>query len=295
MASTVTFGTFPGMKLPFILAKRFVAGEALTEAVPKVRELNRMGIAASLDLLGENVTDRFTADATLIEYVNLLNEIRQQGLESNISIKITMMGLDIDRSYAKDNLFRLLDVARANQQFVRIDMEGSSYTQATIDLLKEAHAVYTGHVGTVIQAYLKRSVTDIRDLSELGADIRLCKGAYKEKPDIAHTTMGEIRQSYQRLAKILLEKTRFPRFATHDDQLINWVKTYTSQQNIRPDRFEFQMLYGLRQKTCEALVQDRYKVRVYVPYGTMWFPYFSRRLRERKENVFFVLAAMFRK
>jgi proline dehydrogenase len=283
------------MKLPFILAKRFVAGEALIDAVPKVRELNRLGIAASLDLLGENVTDRVTADATLIEYVNLLNEISHQGLDSNISIKITMMGLDIDRSYAKDNLFQLLEVAKTNRQFVRIDMEGSPYTQATIDLLKEAHSAYPGHVGTVIQAYLKRSVSDIRELSDLGADIRLCKGAYKESPDIAHTSMSEIRQSYQRLAKVLLEKTRFPRFATHDDQLITWLKAYTSEHYIRPDRFEFQMLYGLRQKTCEALVEERYKVRVYVPYGTMWFPYFSRRLRERKENVFFVVAAMFRK
>lgn len=267
----------------------------MIDAVPKVRELNRLGIAASLDLLGENVTDRVTADATLIEYVNLLNEISHQGLDSNISIKITMMGLDIDRSYAKDNLFQLLEVAKTNRQFVRIDMEGSPYTQATIDLLKEAHSAYPGHVGTVIQAYLKRSVSDIRELSDLGADIRLCKGAYKESPDIAHTSMSEIRQSYQRLAKVLLEKTRFPRFATHDDQLIKWLKAYTSELYIRPDRFEFQMLYGLRQKTCEALVEERYKVRVYVPYGTMWFPYFSRRLRERKENVFFVVAAMFRK
>jgi proline dehydrogenase len=283
------------MKLPFILAKRFVAGEALADAVPKVRELNRRGIAASLDLLGENVKDRATADATLVEYVNLLNEIKHQGLDSNISIKITMMGLDIDRTYAKDNLFRLLEVAKENHQFVRIDMEGSPYTQTTIDLLKDAHLAYPGHVGTVIQAYLKRSVADIRDLSDLGADIRLCKGAYKESSDIAHTAMSDIRQSYQRLAKILLEKTPFPRFATHDDQLINWLKEYASEQNIRPKRFEFQMLYGLRQKTCEALVEDRYKVRVYVPYGTMWFPYFSRRLRERKENVFFVVAAMFRR
>lgn len=283
------------MNLPFFLAKRFVAGEVLADAVPKVRALNEQGIAVSLDLLGENVTDRATSDATLREYIHLLNEIKREGLDSNISIKLTMMGLDIDRAYAKANLFALLDVAKANGQFVRIDMEGSPYTQATIDLLKEAHAAYPGHVGTVIQAYLRRTDADIAELAGLGADIRLCKGAYKEPATIAYPSMEKIRESYQRNAKVLLEKTAYPRFATHDDRLIDWVKAYTAEQKIGKDRFEFQMLYGLRQSTCEALVRDGYKVRVYVPYGTMWFPYFSRRLRERKENVFFVLTAMFRK
>lgn len=283
------------MKLPFFLAKRFVAGEVLADAVPKVRALNDRGIAVSLDLLGENVTDRATSDATLQEYILLLNEIRKQTLDSNISIKLTMMGLDIDRTYARDNLFALLDVAKANGQFVRIDMEGSPYTQLTVDLLKEAHAAYPGHVGTVIQAYLRRTDADIQELAEVGADIRLCKGAYKEPATIAFPSMDKIRESYMRNAKVLLAKTSYPRFATHDDILIDQVKAYAAENRIPKDRFEFQMLYGLRQSTCEALVADGYNVRVYVPYGTMWFPYFSRRLRERKENVFFVLGAMFRK
>jgi proline dehydrogenase len=283
------------MKFPFFLAKRFVAGEVLADAIPKVQSLNAKGIRVSLDLLGENVKDRKTADATLDEYIVLLNTIKDQGIDSNISIKLTMMGLDIDLAYAKDNLFALLDVAKTNGQFVRIDMEGSPYTQLTIDMLKTAHESYPGHVGTVIQAYLKRTDADIATLAALGADIRLCKGAYKEPAGIAYQSMDDIRSSYMRNAKVLLEKTAYPRFASHDDQLINALKSYTSEQNIPKDRFEFQMLYGLRQSTCEQLVNDGYNVRVYVPYGTMWVPYFSRRLRERKENVFFVLGAMFQK
>lgn len=283
------------MNLPFFLAKRFVAGEVLADAIPKVQTLNAKGIKVSLDLLGENVTDRKTADATLSEYIVLLNTIKDKGIDSNISIKLTMMGLDIDLPYAKDNLFALLDVAKTNGQFVRIDMEGSPYTQVTIDMLKEAHASYPGHVGTVIQAYLKRTDADIAALADLGADIRLCKGAYKEPAGIAFQSMDDIRSSYMRNAKVLLEKTRYPRFATHDDLLIRALKAHTTEQGITKDRFEFQMLYGLRQSTCEQMVADGHNVRVYVPYGTMWFPYFSRRLRERKENVFFVIGAMFQK
>jgi len=283
------------MKFPFFLAKRFVAGEVLADAIPKVQSLNAKGIRVSLDLLGENVKDRKTADATLEEYIILLNTIKDQGIDSNISIKLTMMGLDIDLAYAKDNLFALLDVAKTNGQFVRIDMEGSPYTQLTIDMLKTAHESYPGHVGTVIQAYLKRTDADIATLAALGADIRLCKGAYKEPAGIAYQSMDDIRSSYLRNAKVLLAKTTYPRFASHDDQLINALKSYTTEQGIAKDRFEFQMLYGLRQSTCEQMVNDGYNVRVYVPYGTMWVPYFSRRLRERKENVFFVLGAMFQK
>ncbi len=282
------------MRLPFILAKRFVAGEVLTDAIPKVRALNAKGIKVSLDLLGENVRDRKTADATLREYLLLLDAIKTEGLDSNISIKLTMMGLDIDREYAKANLFTLLDRAKANGQFVRIDMEGSDYTQVTIDLLKEAHAAYRGHVGTVIQAMLHRTDADIAELADLGADIRLCKGAYKEPADKAHQDMDAIRASYKRNAAVLLAKTGYPRMATHDDRLIDWVKAYTAENGIQKERFEFQMLYGLRQATCEALAKDGYNVRVYVPYGTMWFPYFSRRLRERKENIWFVFSTMFR-
>lgn len=283
------------MKLPFALAKRFVAGEDFVSATPKVSELNALNIKVTLDLLGENVRDRKQADSNLTHYIELLEGIHETGLESSISIKLTMLGLDIDNTYCRDNLFTLLDVARRQHQFVRIDMEGSDYTQSTIDLFRDAHAEYgRSHVGIVIQAYLHRSEQDITDLAALGADVRLCKGAYSEPARLAIQQMPDIREAYKKYAAQLLEHTAFPRMATHDDELINWIKEYTAQKNIPKERFEFQMLYGLRLNTCTELVAEGYPVRVYVPYGTEWLPYFSRRLRERKENIWFVLSTMFK-
>jgi len=283
------------MKLPFALAKRFVAGETLEQAIPKVEDLNRKDIKLTLDLLGENVDDRKTADQTVENYIQLLRGIREHGLDSTISIKLTMLGLDIDRDYCRDNLFKLLDVAREKDQFVRIDMEGSDYTQLTIDLFKDAFKHYGKHVGIVIQAYLHRSKEDVPELAAMGADVRLCKGAYSEPERIALQNMPAIRDAYKEYAKILLDKTTYPRIATHDDELINWTKDYTSEKGIGKARFEFQMLYGLRQGTMEELTASGYNTRIYVPYGTMWFPYFKRRLTERKENIWFVLNTMFKK
>lgn len=283
------------MKLPFVLAKRFVAGEDLEQAIPKVEALNNKNIKVTLDLLGENVKDRKTTDNTVKEYIDLLRDIEKAGLDSTISIKLTMLGLDIDYDYCKENLYSLLDVAREEGQFVRIDMEGSDYTQLTINLFKEAFKKYGKHVGIVIQAYLHRSKTDIPELAEMGADIRLCKGAYKEPERIAIQDMPAIREAFKEYAKILLQQTAYPRIATHDDELIEWVKDYTAKNNIGKPRFEFQMLYGLREETMEELTGDGYNTRIYVPYGTMWFPYFKRRLFERKENVWFILSTMFKK
>lgn len=281
------------MKLPFAFAKRFVAGEDFVSATPKVSELNALNIKVTLDLLGENVRDRKQADSNLTHYIELLEGIHETGLKSSISIKLTMLGLDIDNTYCRDNLFTLLDVARRQNQFVRIDMEGSDYTQTTIDLFRDAHAEYgRSHVGIVIQAYLHRSEQDITDLAALGADVRLCKGAYSEPARLAIQQMPDIREAFKKYAAHLLEHTAFPRMATHDDELINWIKEYTAEKNIPKERFEFQMLYGLRLNTCSELVTEGYPVRVYVPYGTEWLPYFSRRLRERKENIWFVLSTM---
>ncbi|MFN2374887.1 MAG: proline dehydrogenase family protein [Cyclonatronaceae bacterium] len=283
------------MKLPFALAKRFVAGEDFVSATPKVSELNALNIKVTLDLLGENVRDRKQADSNLTHYIDLLEGIHETGLESSISIKLTMLGLDIDNAYCRDNLFTLMDVARRQNQFVRIDMEGTDYTQSTIDLFRDAHAEYgRNHVGIVIQAYLRRSEQDIPNLAALGADIRLCKGAYSEPARIAIQQMPDIREAYKKFAAHLLEHTAFPRMATHDDELINWIKEHIVKQNIPKERLEFQMLYGLRLNTCTELVTEGYPVRVYVPYGTEWLPYFSRRLRERKENIWFVLSTMFK-
>lgn len=283
------------MKLPFFLARRFVAGESFEAAEPKVKEINAKDIRVTLDLLGENVTDRRMAESTVENYIDLLHDIKDSELDSTISIKLTMLGLDIDRSFCRKNLHRLLDVAREHDQFVRIDMEGSDYTQATIDLFKEAFREYGKHVGIVIQAYLHRSKEDIPELAEMGADIRLCKGAYKEPERIALQHMPAIREAFSEYAKILLEKTTYPRIATHDDELVNWVKSYSENNGIGKARFEFQMLYGLREETMVQLAREGYNTRIYVPFGTMWFPYFKRRLLERKENIWFVLKTMFKK
>lgn len=283
------------MKLPFILAKRFVAGESFTESITKAKELNRKDLKLTLDLLGENVDDRQTATDTVDSYIRLLEGIKEQGLISSISIKLTMMGLDIDHDFTRENLFRLLDVAKEQNQFVRIDMEGSDHTQVTLDIFKEAFEKYGKHVGTVIQSMLHRSRNDINELAEMGADIRLVKGAYSEPSKIALQNMPAIREAFKEQARVLLEKTAFPRFGTHDDELIEWIKSYAAENNIPKDRFEFQMLYGLREETMVQLSEEGYSARVYVPFGTDWFPYFKRRLMERKENVWFVLSTMFKK
>lgn len=282
------------MKLPFAMARRFVAAETFTETIPKIKTFNENNIKVTLDLLGENVREKSLADDTVDTYIQLIDDIQSAGLTSSISIKLTMIGLDIDESYCKENLFRLLDKAKEHGSFVRIDMEGSDYTQQTINIFKDAFQVYGNHVGIVIQAYLHRSKQDIPELAQLGADIRICKGAYKEPELIAIQKMPEIREAFKEYTKILLEKTTFPRIATHDDELINWVLNYTSENKIPKDRFEFQMLYGLRENTMQQFAADGYHVRVYVPYGTMWFPYFKRRLMERKENIWFVLNTMFK-
>jgi proline dehydrogenase len=283
------------MKLPFILAKRFVAGETFDEAIPKVEAINNKDIKITLDLLGENVRDKSTAQNTVKQYIQLLKDINTAGLNSTISIKLTMLGLDIDRDYCKENLFKLLEVARDEDQFVRIDMEGSDHTQDTIALFKEAHNEFGKHVGVVIQAYLHRSKEDIPELANMGADIRLCKGAYNEPAALALQSMDDIRKAYKRYTAILLEETSYPRIATHDDELINWTKRYAAENDIEKSGFEFQMLYGLRQETMEEMINHGYSARIYVPYGTMWFPYFKRRLTERKENIWFVLSTMFKK
>lgn len=283
------------MKLPFIFAKRFVAGESFTESVPKAKELNNKDLKLTLDLLGENVKDKKTATDTVDNYIKLLDGIEDHGLDSSISIKLTMMGLDIDEDFCRANLHRLLDVAQKHGQFVRIDMESSENTQVTIDIFKEAQEKYGKHVGTVIQSMLFRSKEDINDLAGMNADIRLVKGAYKESSKIALQNMPDIREAFKDQAKVLLSKTDFPRFGTHDDELVNWIKDYTSENDISKDRFEFQMLYGLREETMVQLTEEGYKTRIYVPFGTDWLPYFTRRLAERKENIWFVLSTMFKK
>lgn len=277
----------------FPLAKRFVSGHNIDEAVAAVRKLNEQGITATLDVLGENVTERKTAEAAVSNYLQTLDAIGQSNIRANISLKLTQMGLDIDPDFCHANLVRICEKASALSCFVRIDMEGSDYTQRTLDLFFDLFQRHK-NVGIVIQAYLHRSLKDIQQLIDLGARVRLCKGAYKEPASLALQKMPEIRENFKKLSESLLLKAGYPAIATHDDELIGWVKSFTASHGIGKEKFEFQMLYGVRPDTQRKLAAEGYNMRVYVPYGTHWLPYFYRRLRERKENVYFVLKNLFR-
>ena len=281
-------------QLLFLVAKRFVSGQTIQEAIPAVRHLNSVGILTTLDVLGENVSDRRAAEMAVSAYLETLDWIQREGLRSNVSLKLTQMGLDIDRDYCLDNVARICERAAAGKNFVRIDMEGSAYTERTLTFFYELFQKHR-NLGIVIQAYLHRSEQDIRKLIELGARVRLCKGAYKEPPSLAVQTMAAVRQNFMSLASLLLKQGIHPAIATHDEVLLSWTKNYVTRHQLPKDGFEFQMLYGVRSHTQQQLAEQGYPMRVYVPFGTHWLPYFYRRMRERKENVAFVLKHLFRK
>ncbi|MFB6232459.1 MAG: proline dehydrogenase family protein [Salinibacter sp.] len=280
------------MKLPFFLASRFVAGEALEESLPVVDELNQDGLHVALDKLGEHVHDREKAVAARDTYIDLVRTLAARSddeLRNRISIKLSMMGQLIDEDFCLDNLRQLLEVAAEHDMFVRLDMEGSDLTQSTLDIFESVYPDFPNHVGPVLQAMLKRTDRDIDRMCELGVSVRLCKGAYAEPAEIAYQNMSQIRKRYIDYMERLLEHTDYSGIATHDDQLIDATRAFADRHDIGPDTFEFQMLYGLRRTTQREMAAEGYNMLVYVPYGTEWFPYFSRRLREKKENVWFVL------
>jgi proline dehydrogenase len=287
------------VRLPFALARRFVAAETLEGAIPVVQGLHRKGLHVSMDLLGEYIRDRTLAEKARSLYMDLIDTVadtfREAGQDTNISIKLSMLGQKIDEDFCLDNLRALLTRAKARNVFVRLDMEGSDTTASTLNLFEAVYPDYPDHVGVVLQAYLKRTAQDVARMCELGARVRLCKGAYKEPADLAWQDMDTIRQQFVALMQQLLLQGRYPGIATHDDRLIAATKQFVAAQNLSTDRFEFQMLYGIRPSTQVQLVREGYHLRVYVPYGRMWFPYFSRRLRERKENVWFVVSNLLRR
>lgn len=283
------------MKLPFFLASRFVAAETLPEALPKVQDLNQQGLKVTLDLLGEYVSDKKVANAFAQTYIALLEKIgNTPNLDCNISMKLSMIGQKIDAQMATDHLFRLLAIAKEHNIFIRLDMEGSDITQSTLDILEKVYPHYPQHVGTVLQAYLHRTAEDVARMIELQARVRLCKGAYKEPANIAYQDMPVIREQYLGYMEQLITKGNYPGIATHDDILIAATQQFVQSQKISKDSFEFQMLYGIRPET-QLEIAKTHNIRIYVPYGTQWLPYFSRRLRERKENVWFVLSNMFKR
>jgi len=275
-------------------ASRFVAGETIQSITGPVRDLNNQGISVSLDHLGESVTTKEEVAETVAIYLSLFRHISADKLNANVSLKLTALGLDIDVQLCYDNMVRILTSA-GSEQFVRIDMEGSAYTQSTLDLFYRLWRD-GGHrnVGVVIQSYLRRSEQDIEDLIAAGARVRLCKGAYKEPDELAFPDKADVDASYIRLMKRLLSDGVYPGIATHDPAMISATREYAASEEIAPDRFEFQMLFGIRRDLQSKLVRDGYGMRVYVPFGTHWYPYLMRRLAERPSNLWFVVKNVLR-
>ena len=271
------------------LVNRFVAGEDLESAVAAVRGIAEQGMATTLDQLGENVSTVQEAESAAETYVTILERLAAEGLEPNISIKLTMLGLDLGDEIANDLLTRVLAAAKDVGGFVRIDMEGSAYTERTIAITVAQHAVFPGTVGTVIQSYLKRSAADLERLIAAQIRVRLVKGAYAEPGELAFRDRKQVDDSYLRLMRRLLDVGVFPALATHDPAITDEARHYVRRQGVRLDQFEFQMLYGVRRDAQEELSQGGYGMRIYVPYGTEWYPYFTRRIAERPANAVFVL------
>ena len=279
------FGMAPGTGF----ARRFIAGETVEEAVACAAGLQQQGLRLTLDYLGESVSSGEAAAAAAIEYVRIIDAIVKSGVERNISLKLTQLGLDVDRATAVDNMRRILEPADAHGFFVRIDMENSPYTEATLLILETLWQQGHRQVGTVIQSCLKRSGADVRRLNALGARVRLVKGAYKEPKDVAHQKKADVDGAFVELMQLLMDEGQYPAIATHDPAMIEATKTYAQAKSYGKERFEFQMLYGIRRDLQTALLREGYTVRVYVPFGQQWYPYFMRRLGERPANVAFVL------
>ena len=278
-------------------ARRFVAGETLEEAVLAVERLNAAGFEATLDFLGENTTGAAEAAACTDEYLRLLERIRQDGLRSHVSLKVTQFGLDVDEGLCLQNLRRIVERAREQGSFVRLDMEGSAYTDRTLRIFERLRDGYEG-VGPVLQAYLYRTAGDLERLLHRPVNVRLCKGAYREPPSVAYPRKRDVDAGYLRLAERLLrgaaEGRAYAALATHDARIQRWARLYARRHQVSGERFEFQMLYGVRRDLQRRLVREGFRVRIYVSYGTHWYPYFMRRLAERPANVLFVLRNLLR-
>jgi proline dehydrogenase len=272
-----------------------VAGESIDQGVEAARVLGRRGITASLDLLGESVTAEAEAVAARDQYLRMLDRMAASGAEVNVSVKLTQMGLDISEALCVANMTAILEKAAALHGFVRLDMESSAYTQRTLDFFRRRLFDRFGvHCGVVIQAMLRRSEQDVEDLIAMKARVRLCKGAYLEPPVVAFPEKADVDRNYVRLMERLLLAGNYPGLATHDEAIIAHARDFTRRQGIGPDRFEFQMLYGVRRDLQEGLRQAGYRLRVYIPFGTQWYPYLMRRLAERPANIAFLLGNIMR-
>lgn len=283
-----------GMATADSFARRFIAGETIEEAIRDARALQERGLLLTLDYLGESVSTIDEASAATREYVRLIDVIVASGIERNISLKLTQLGVDVDRATCVDNLRRILDPANKYGFFVRIDMENSPYTAVTLEVFETLWQLEYRNVGLALQAALHRTEQDIERMIALGARVRLVKGAYKEPPTAAFQKKADVDAAFRRLMHTLLERGTYPAIATHDEALIAETRAFAATRNIARDRFEFQMLYGIRRDLQAWLVTEGYRLRIYLPFGRQWFPYFMRRLGERPANVSFVLRAIAR-
>lgn len=275
------------------MARRFVAGETLDEAIGAARACNQAGMMASLDYLGENCKTTTDAQRARDAYLEIFERIHHEGLQANVSCKLTQLGLDLNADFCQGLVVSIVELAARYDNFLRVDMEGSSYTERTLEVVKRVRARNPA-VGTVIQSYLYRSEKDVQELLGVGCRIRLCKGAYKELPEVAYPGKKDVDFNYVRLMKMLLPSGFYHGVATHDPHMIAETIRFAAAQQISKDDFEFQMLYGVRTDLQRRLVKDGYRVRVYIPYGSDWFPYFMRRLAERPANLGFLIRNFFR-
>ncbi|MBA2259381.1 MAG: proline dehydrogenase family protein [Acidobacteria bacterium] len=283
-----------GLRSEQSFARRFIAGETAEEAIGAARSVERAGMTVTLDLLGESVASSAEADTATREYQAVMDAIVAAGIGRNISLKLTQLGLTVDRATSVDNLRRILDAAAKHDFFVRIDMENSPFTQVTLDIFETMWQQGYRNVGVVLQSCLPRSDGDTRRMNELGARVRLVKGAYREPRSVAYQDKAQVDEAFVRIARVLLSEGNYPAIATHDPSMIAAVRAHASQQGITPERFEFQMLYGIRRDLQAQLTAEGFRVRVYVPFGREWFPYFLRRLGERPANVGFVIRGILR-
>ncbi len=276
------------------MARRFVAGETVEDGIAAARVLNRAGMSVSLDYLGESVTRREQARAAADTYLQLIDRIAAEGLDANVSVKLTQMGQDIDEAFLHENVTRLFTRAREHDMFVRLDMESSAYTQRTLDFFERIWNEGFTNVGIVLQSYMRRSEEDAKRANAMGVRVRLCKGAYVEPPEVAFQEKGRVDASFVALAKLLLSDGTYPGIATHDEAMLRATREYAEAHRIPRDSFEFQMLYGVRRDLQEQLVREGYRMRVYVPFGEAWYPYLMRRMAERPANMFFIVKAVLR-
>jgi proline dehydrogenase len=283
-----------GMRSPESFARRFIAGETVEEAVETSRRVQAEGLHITLDYLGESVRTAEEAAAATLAYVRLLDVIVAAGIERNISLKLTQLGASIDRATCVDNLRRILEPAGRHGFFVRIDMENSPWTQMTLDIFETLWQQEYRNVGVALQAALHRTDRDVQRMNELGARVRLVKGAYKEPETVAYQQKADVDAAFVRLTRMLLDEGTYPAIATHDPAMIAGTRAYATERMIGKNRFEFQMLYGIRRDLQAELAADGHPVRLYVPFGREWFPYFMRRLGERPANLGFVLRGILR-